>query len=390
MASLSKSRRLFIHLNRNVDVPKPLFYSTTPTPTPTPPFPSFRAAKAAIISESNPDKLAEILQKSIHFPTFQRHRPIYHLSIRKLARANRPDLIHRVLQSHPTPTSEGFFIRLIMLYSSAAMLDHAINTLELIKSSSQLSEKSLCAILTAHLNNRLFDQVRALFQTLPSKLNVTPGIASNNLVLKSFVEENNDVVAALNWVEIMEKDNKVLPNIDSYNLLLKGFLKNNDLVGFDGVVKEVLNKGISRLCKSKECARAKKLLDDMVSKGVKPNSASYDTIIDGFCRVGDLESAKKVLESMLSDGYVSPCSFPYYVLIRNAVKEGEFDLALEMCKETIRRRWIPPFEAMEGLVNGLVKMSRMEEAKEIVEKMKKRLKGSAVDSWGKIEAALPL
>lgn len=233
------------------------------------------------------------------------------------------------------------------------------------------------------------------------KLNVTPGVASNNLVLKSFVEENNDVVAALNWVEIMEKDNKVLPNIDSYNVLLKGYLKNNDLVGFDGVVKEVLNKGldfnlasynyrISRLCKSKECARAKKLLDDMVSKGVNPNSVSYDTIIDGFCRVGDLESAKKVLESMLSDGYVSPCSFPYYVLIRNAVKEGEFDLALEMCKETIRRRWIPPFEAMEGLVNGLVKMSRVEEAKEIVEKMKKRLKGPAVDSWGKIEAALPL
>lgn len=233
------------------------------------------------------------------------------------------------------------------------------------------------------------------------KLNVTPGIASNNLVLKSFVEENNDVVAALNWVEIMEKDNKVLPNIDSYNVLLKGYLKNNDLVGFDGVVKEVLNKGldfnlasynyrISRLCKSKECARAKKLLDDMVSKGVKPNSVSYDTIIDGFCRVGDLESAKKVLESMLRDGYVSPCSFPYNALIRNAVKEGEFDLALEMCKETIRRRWIPPFEAMKGLVNGLVKMSRGEEAKEIVEKMKKRLKGPAVDSWGKIEAALPL
>ena len=107
-------------------------------------------------------------------------------------------------------------------------------------------------------------------------------------------------MAALKWVEIMEKDNKVLPNIDSYNVLLKGYLKNNDLVGFDGVVKEVLNKGldfnlasynyrISRLCKSKECARAKKLLDDMVSKGVKPNSASYDTIIDGFCRVGDLE-----------------------------------------------------------------------------------------------------
>ncbi|GFZ13404.1 hypothetical protein Acr_23g0017890 [Actinidia rufa] len=35
-------------------------------------------------------------------------------------------------------------------------------------------------------------------------------------------------------------------------------------------------------------------------------------------------------------------------------------------------------------------MSKSGEAKEVVEKMKTRLKGSAVDSWGKIEAALPL
>ncbi len=277
------------------------------------------------------------------------------------------------------------------------MLDHATRTLHLIDSS-QLSEKSLCAILTAHLNNRLFQQVRDLFQTLPSKLNVTPGVASHNLVLKSFIEENNDVQAALNWVEKMDK---LAPNIASYNILLGAYLKNDDLVGFDGLVKEISKKGlefnlvsynyrISRLCKSKECARAKKLLDEMISKDVKPNSASYGAIINGFCKVGDLESAKKVLESMSSDGYVSPCSFPYYVLIRNAVREGEFDLALEMCKEIIKRRWIPPFEAMEGLVNGLAKMSRVEEAKEVVEKMKKRLKGPAVDSWGKIEAALPL
>ncbi|KHG12380.1 Pentatricopeptide repeat-containing, mitochondrial -like protein [Gossypium arboreum] len=121
-------------------------------------------------------------------------------------------------------------------------------------------------------------------------------------------------------------------------------------------MKEVINKGfegnlatynhrISRLCKSKECARAKKLLDEIVSKGLKPNSASYNTIIDGFCRIGDLESTKKVLDKMLSDD-----------------------------KEIIKRKWVPSFEAMEGLVKGLVERSKSEKAKQVVEKMKKRLK----------------
>lgn len=61
-----------------------------------------------------------------------------------------------------------------------------------------------------------------------------------------------------------------------------------------------------------------------------------------------------------------------------------------MCKEIIRRKWVPPFEAMDGLVKGLVEMSKVEAAKEVVEKMKKRLKGNAADSWKTHEAALPL
>ncbi|KAG7017691.1 Pentatricopeptide repeat-containing protein, mitochondrial, partial [Cucurbita argyrosperma subsp. argyrosperma] len=111
----------------------------------------------------------------------------------------------------------------------------------------------------------------------------------------------------------------------------------------------------------------------MVSKGVKPNSSSYDAIIHGYGN------------SMLEDGHVSPSSPIYYSLIRSMVKEGEFT-----CREIIKRRWVPQFEAMEGLVRGLVGMSKVEEAKEVVEKMKKMLKGPAVDSWGKIEAALSL
>lgn len=72
------------------------------------------------------------------------------------------------------------------------------------------------------------------------------------------------------------------------------------------------------------------------------------------------------------------------------VDEGEFESALEMCNEIIKRKWVPTFEAMEGLVNGFVKMSKVDEAKKVVAKMKTRLRGVAVDSWGKIESALPL
>ncbi|KAG4176860.1 hypothetical protein ERO13_A11G271366v2 [Gossypium hirsutum] len=261
--------------------------------------------------------------------------------LNSLARANRLDLVDRLLEtqklhSQDTPAlkSKSFWIRLIMLYSNAGMVPQALQMLNDLSRNRycNISEKSLCVILTVYLNNGMFEKIHDCFKTLPKSLN-------------------------------------------------------GDQNGFDRAMKEVINKGfegnlatynhrISRLCKSKECARAKKLLDEIVSKGLKPNSASYNTIIDGFCRIGDLESTKKVLDKMLSDEYVLPCSFAYYSLIRSM--------------EIIKRKWVPSFEAMEGLVKGLVERSKSEKAKQVVEKMKKRLKGNVLESWGKIEAALPL
>ena len=276
------------------------------------------------------------------------------------------------------------------------MVDHALRTFhQMVQDRVQLTEKSLCAILTVYLDNDLIEQLHTVFNTMPSEIGVSPGTKSYSLVLKAFCQQK-DMESARKLLHKMEN-----PDIGSYNVLLEAYSENGDGVEFDEILKEIKNKGLEhdcttynhrilRFCKNKESVRAKKLLDEMVAKGVKPNSASYNMIIHGFCKVGDFESAQKVLERMLADGYVAPCSISYITLFQHMVKEGEFDSALNMCKEIIRRKWVPPFEAMDGLVKGLVEISKVEAAKEVVEKMKKRLKGNAADSWKTHEAALPL
>ncbi|GAB4842827.1 hypothetical protein Ancab_012804 [Ancistrocladus abbreviatus] len=401
MAALRRNPKLLLSLSQSRHFSSPTTSSS---------FESFRAAKSAIVSESDPDRLANLfLSQSSSFPRFARHRPIYHLTVRKLSRANRLDLVERILEHQkthhppiPSPLSEGFYIRLIMLYSNAGMIDHALRTLNdlIAKSPDLCSEKTVCAILTAFLNNKLFDEFHRIFKSVPAKMSIKPGVKSYNLALKAYCEESR-VDEARELIEKMEKEDGVVPDVNSYNIVLGGYLRNKDWGRFDSMVKEMLKRGIEcnvttynyrivRLCKNKEGARAKKLLDEMVSKGIDPNVASYNTIIDGFCRVGDLDSARMLLERMSSDGYVSPCSSTYFTLLRHMVEEGEIDSALEMCKQILKRKWMPPFEAMEGLIKGLVNMSKTKDAKEMVEKMKKRLRGPALDSWGKIEGALPL
>ncbi|KAL2924818.1 hypothetical protein RDABS01_023794 [Bienertia sinuspersici] len=374
-------------------------FSTNNSPS----FSSFRAAQSTIVSESNPNKIADILLSQSSFSAFTRYRPIYPYAIRKLARANRCDLVQRVVEDHLSKEkiSEGFMIRFIMLYSEAGMVDHSLRLFNDFMPQFCSSEKPFCAILTALLNNSKFDKFHEIFDSAPKMMSVLPSVKAYNLKLRAFCEEGKVGLAEDLFVENMEKDFGVKPDIYSYNVMLEAYLKGKDWIKFDEMVNEVLSMGLEgnvttykhrivRLCKDKESVRANKFLDEMVAKGVAPNAACYNWIIYGFCRVGDLESAKMVLERMIIDGVVAPSSLTYYTLFKHMVQEREFLSALDMCKIILKRRWVPPFEAMEGLIKGLVEMSKRKEAIKMIKKMKKRLKGPALDSWGKIEAALPL
>lgn len=263
-----------------------------------------------------------------------------------------------------------------------------------------VSEKSICAILDVYLSNKIYDfRFHRVFSEVQEKLDVSAGVKAYNLVLRAFCD-GNEIGLARKLIEKMGNEGNVVPDIESFNVLLGAYLEKGGTSGFDWVVNEILNRGLEgnlvtynyrilRLCKSKEVTKAKDLLDEMATKGVKPNVDSYTTIILWFCKVRDLESAKMVLERMVTDGYVSQPCIGYFILMRGMVEEGEFDSGLETCREILKRNWIPPFEAMKGLINGLVQMSKVEAAKEVVEDMKKKLRGSAADSWKKMEATLP-
>ncbi|KAD2804508.1 hypothetical protein R6Q59_030036 [Mikania micrantha] len=369
--------------------------------------PSFRALKSAIKSEQDPLKIAKLFESSISVPTFRRYRPLFTLSVHKLSRSKRLDLIDRILSKSITDSpaiqlaSEGFWLRIVMLYSQAGMVDNALQVFDVMlqKQSCKLTEKSLCGVLSVMLDNKIYDdKFHQTYEAFVKKTGVSPGVKSFNLILKTHIKAGRvDEAQAL--ITDMESKGNVKPDICSYNILLGGYLDSGKKSAFDMVVKQISEKGlepnlitynhrIMRHCKSKECVRAKKLLDEMISKGVEPDSSSYNAIIFGFCKVGDLESARMVLEKMVSDGYVKATSFGYYTLMKHMVEEGEFDGGLKICKDIIQKKWVPPFEATKLLVNGLVKDSKTDAAKEIVGNFKNRLRGSALQSWGKIEAGL--
>ncbi|KAL5993484.1 hypothetical protein ACLOJK_014409 [Asimina triloba] len=395
--------------SRSARIPDPRsLFSTISSPSPSektaPPI-SFRALKSSIRSERDPEKVAQIFQSSSDWPRVRRDRSVFDLTIRKLASFRRSDLIDRVLTHQksfaaaPGSVSEGFMIRIMKLYSDAGMVDEAVRTFdEMEKVGCDRTDKSLCALLGTFSSNRLFDRVHVAFANIPEKINVSPSVNAYNIVIRAFVEEKL-LDSARSLVEKMEKEKGVKPNVLSYNILLGGYLDAGDETEFNEILKLISVKGLEpdattykyRIlshCKKNESFKAKELIEVMISKGIKPTLASYNAVIGGFCQEGEVMLAKSIFESMRSD--VSPNSVTYVTLVRYLVEKGEFDAALEMCKESLKRKWSPTFDVMVSLVNGLVKMSKVDEAKGIVENMKKMLTGQAVDSWKKIEVTLPL
>ncbi|PIA26656.1 hypothetical protein AQUCO_09100070v1 [Aquilegia coerulea] len=392
------------HVTRNLLLR--MFSSPSQSPSPSPSSDTtttpYRLAKSSIRKESaDAEKIAEIFLKSSNHPRSYRDRSFFHISVQKLAKLKRFDLVEQILE-HQRNTNllktEGFWIRIIMLYSEAGMLDQAIRTFDQLE---QKSEKSFCALLSACLENRRFDLIHQYFESVPSNTGLSPGIVAHNLVMRAFCAEKSfDSARAL--LKKMETHKGLKPDVASYNVLLTAYLRNRQEDKFDELYKDFTKKGlepnlvtynarITRLVKNKECVRAKKILDEMISKGVKPNVNSFNTIIEGFCKIADFDSAKAIFDKMRSeDDFVSPNSDSYVTLITHLVQEGEFESALDMCKASLEKKWVPPFSSMKGLVNGLVKHSKVNEAKEIVENMKKYLRGSAPDNWAKIEGLLPL
>ncbi|KAK3155735.1 hypothetical protein QOZ80_2BG0206890 [Eleusine coracana subsp. coracana] len=353
------------------------------------------------------DDLASLFLSGLPHPAFLSDRPIFSLSVHRLASAGRRDLVASILSSSltalPSPhPSEGFLIRLISLYSAAGMPDHSLTTFRLVNPP---SDRSLSALLSAYHDNRLYDRVVQAFNTLPAELGIKPGVVSHNVLLKSLVAAG-DVAAARDVFDEMPDKAGVKPDIVSCNEILKGYLNTGDHAAFDEFLKVITvkpnvstyNLRMAALCAKGRSFQAEELLDAMGARGIPPNRACFNTVIKGLCKEGEVGAAMALFKRMpevpreqqqQQQRGVSPNFQTYITLLEALVNKGVFGPALEICKECLHNKWAPPFQAVKALLQGLLKSRKAKQAKEVLMAMSKAVKGDAKEQWIKVEAEFP-
>ncbi|XP_066386945.1 small ribosomal subunit protein mS86 (rPPR1)-like [Miscanthus floridulus] len=391
--------------------------SASSTATPTPAAPTTTSARAPVLdlqlavrAESDPARIHSLVASALSsddFPRLHTSRQLFSLATSRLTRLRRPDLVASLLDLllASAPPSPGLLARALSLYPGP---DDALRAFSSSPPAAR-SDVSLSALLSAFLRAGRLDDIKSTFALAESSHGVAPGRASHNVLLHALVK-NSELAAARKLLDEMANKklkHRPVPDIISYNTVLAGYSVQDDEKGFEKVLKEIslsnlepnvvtYNCRIQWFSKKGETVKGEELFDVMESKGVAPNYLTYNALVQGYCKEGNVGAAMRVFKRMKvmkrregrSDLGVSAHSQVYVVLFRSLVEKGKLDDALWICKSCFAMKAAPVFEAVKGLVEGLVKAGRSTEAKDVVAKMEFLVKGDAKLAWGKVVGEL--
>jgi len=343
---------------------------------------------------SNPQKIVQIFKQSAEQPKFRNFRPVYEVTVKKLAWAKQFNAIEEILEHSlqvSEPDSEGFITRIIMLYGVAGMPQHAIKTFNQMKNLNiSPTVKSFNALLTALVESKNPKLAHDFYKDIDS-FGISANLQTYNIVVKAICKMNEHE-SAFSFLDEMRKHG-CEPDIFTYNTILSALYKKEKDKEADELLGKMsetcppdvttYNIRMSKLCGCHKTSEAEKLLDEMISEGLNPDIISFNTLITGFCKDNNLTEAKRIFTDMSSKG-CDPNEVSYYTLIYFLSKEGHFDRAYEFCRESMRRNWIPYISTAKMLIDGLVKNNKVENAREVIKGMKKMRPTSYLRSWGNI------
>ncbi|KAF9588770.1 hypothetical protein IFM89_015497 [Coptis chinensis] len=216
-------------------------------------------------------------------------------------------------------TEQGFAMRFISLYGKPGMFDHALKLFDELPE--RTAVKTYNALLNASVVSNKFDETQKLFRE-PS-LKKLPDFPSGMVSLR--MEESG-----------------IVPDIISYNAKLQGFV----------------NVG--------KISEAVELVEQLGNNVEKPNLFTYNVLIKWYGNNGNLDEAKSVYDNMLKSDIV-PDWFTFEALIPCVCEKGEFGLALKLCEKSIGSNCHVSAGIVQVVVDGLLKESKVEEAKGLVE-----------------------
>ncbi|XP_022715826.1 pentatricopeptide repeat-containing protein At5g46100-like [Durio zibethinus] len=232
---------------------------------------------------------------------------------------------------------------------------------------------------------RVFDKMRE-FKCEPSK--------KSYITVFDILVEENQLKIALRFYRHM-KEVGVPTSVASLNILIKALCKNGGTMDSAlHIFHEMPNRGcppdsytygtlINGFCRFGKITEAKELFEEMKMRDGSPSVVTYSSLIHGLCQSKNLNEAIGLLEEMKCNG-IEPNVFTYSSLMDGLCKDGRSSEAMELLETMVSKSCKPNTITYSILIHGLCKEGKLQEAVDILDRMK--LQGLQPDAglYGKI------
>ncbi|CAL9177578.1 unnamed protein product, partial [Musa hybrid cultivar] len=218
-------------------------------------------------------------------------------------------------------------------------------------------------VISALIKVGAMDRARSVLADM-GNAGVPANRVTYNVLLKGYCQQLQ-LDEAKELVRDMSKHAGIEPNVVSYNILIDGCILVDDSAGALAYFNEMRERGITpskvsyttlmkAFALSGQPKLAHKVFDEMEKDPrVKVDRVAYNMLIEGYCRLGLIEEAKKIVDKMKQNGF-QPDVATYGSLangIALARKPGEALLLWNEVKE--RCAASPPLRPDEGLLDAL-------------------------------------
>ncbi|KAL0397425.1 UNVERIFIED_CONTAM: hypothetical protein Scaly_0190900 [Sesamum calycinum] len=125
---------------------------------------------------------------------------------------------------------------------------------------------------------------------------------------------------------------------------------------------------INAFCKEGNIAEARKIFDGMQEIGVFPNTALYNALMDGYVKAREIGLANMLYEEMRSKG-VAPDSVTFNILAAGHYKYGKEEDGDRLLRNLSMIGLVPDSSLSDISIGGLCWAGRLDEALELLENM---------------------
>ncbi|KAF8405564.1 hypothetical protein HHK36_010471 [Tetracentron sinense] len=229
---------------------------------------------------------------------------------------------------------------------------------------------------------RRFETVKELLDEMPGSIGSLPDEDIFVTIVRGLgrAHRTREAITVIDLVSRFEKE----PSLKIYNSIL-GVLVEEDIdLAKDFYRKKMMGCGIQGddytfgilmkgLCLTNRIGDGFKLLQLMKSRGLKPNTVIYNTLIHALCKNGKIGRGRSLMNEM-----VEPSEVTFNILVSGYCREGDLIQALVLLEKSFNLGFVPDIVTVTKVVEILCDKGRVTEAVEVLERVED--KGGVVDA----------